>query len=380
MLTELVERYHISVVLCTATQPVLDGDDGFFRGFDRNAITDIIPIEASQKHFQDLKRVEYDLSGIHTNTKWSWLELTDRVNTHCSALVVLNTRKDAVKTIEHLGYSLTANLSTEPIVNRVEAAIKDSKILHLSTLLCGIHRQIVLDEVRSRLDNGRECILVSTQVVEAGVNLDFPVVYRALAPLDRIVQAAGRCNREGEMDELGKVFIFELEEGTLPPKGSEYAKATEKSRQILQQAVEGDLHNPQIFNSYGNALYKLEVADKYGIQAMREEFYFESVAHKFKLIEDDTYPVVISYYDERVQELLEKIKRRGLYASDYRELQPYTVNLRAFEFRKHRQSIEQPITGVNFYIWTGSYDPILGIPIISDPSDVYLLDAEDCVI
>jgi CRISPR-associated endonuclease/helicase Cas3 len=379
MLTELVERYHVSVVLCTATQPVLTGDDGFFQGFDRDAMTDIISIEQSQEHFHQLKRVEYQLSAIHTNTQWSWTELIDRVNRHKSALLVLNTRKDALKAIECYGYSVTTNLSLESIAERVSIAIKNSKILHLSTLLCGIHRQLVLDEVRSRLEHDRECILVSTQVVEAGVDLDFPVVYRALGPLDRIVQAAGRCNREGKMS-MGEVFVFELEEGTLPPKGSEYAKATNKTRQILEQSQAADLHQSQIFNSYGNELYKLESADKHGIQAMRAEHYFESVADKFKLIDDDTYPVVI-IYDYKVQELLNKIEQRGLFSSDYRELQPYTVSIRGFEFRKHQRSnsIEQPIVGVNFYIWKGNYDPIVGIPISSDPSDVYLLKPEDSV-
>jgi CRISPR-associated endonuclease/helicase Cas3 len=179
---------------------------------------------------------------------------------------------------------------------------------------------------------------------------------------------------------LGEVFVFELTEGTLPPKGSEYAKATEKARQFLEQAQEDDLHQPQIFTSYGNELCKLECHDKYGIQEMRKNHYFESVADKFKLIDDDTYPVVI-VYDRKVQELLNKIKHRGLFTSDYRELQPYTVSIRAFEFRKHQKSkaIEQPIAGVNFYIWTGNYHPIVGIPITSDPSDVYLLKGEDSV-
>ena len=380
MLKELVERYHVSVVLCTATQPVLTGDDGYFRGFDRDSITDIIPVATSQEHFQKLKRVKYNLSAIKNHLKWSWQELIAKLKPHPSALVILNTRKDALTVLETLGCLPDLNLPTEPIEDRVKVAIKKSRILHLSTLLCGAHRQLVLDEVRLRLnpEKPQACTLISTQVVEAGVDLDFPVVYRALCPLDRIVQAAGRCNREGNMEEPGQVWVFELEEGTLPPKGSEYAKATEKTRQKLEQYSEEELHNPEIFTSYGNDLYKLESADKHKIQEDRANQYFETVASKFKLIEDETYPIVIPYNDE-VQKLLRQIEYRGLFSGDYKELQPYTISIRQYEFRKHSKFITQPIAGVNFYVWIGSYDPILGVPLIGDPSDVYLLKGEDSV-
>lgn len=382
MLGELVERYQVSVVLCTATQPVLEGQNGYFQGFKPDSIVDIIPVAKSLEHFDRLKRVEYDLSAIKTNTKWSWQELIDRLNTHSSALVVLNTRKDALKVIDTLDCLSSEIFEKTIIEEKVKAALKDSRILHLSTLLCGAHRQLVLEEVRSRLDpkNNQDCILVSTQVVEAGVDLDFATVYRVLGPLDRIVQAAGRCNREGNMDKLGQVFVFELEEGNMPPKGSEYAKATGKAQQFLQQAQSEDLHQPQIFTSYGNTLYQLESADKHQIQDDRENCLFETVASKFKLIDDDTYPVVVCFND-KVEKLINQIKRRGLFTSDYRELQPYTISIRQFEFRKHHKtSIEQPIAGVEFYIWTGTYDPIKGLPILEDPSDSFLLKGEDSVV
>jgi CRISPR-associated endonuclease/helicase Cas3 len=379
MLEELIERYHVTVVLCTATQPVLEGLNGYFQGFKPDSIVDIIPVAKSLEHFAKLKRVEYDLSAIKTHTKWSWQELIDRLNTHASALVVLNTRKDAIKVIDTLGILPDRDFEGAAIEEKVKAALKDSQVLHLSTLLCGAHRQLVLAEVRSRLASKQDCILVSTQVVEAGVDLDFPTVYRVLGPLDRIVQAAGRCNREGNMDGLGQVFVFELAEGSMPPKGSEYAKATGKTQQILQQAQSEDLHQPQIFTSYGNALYQLESADKHEIQADRENCLFETVASKFKLIDDDTYPVVVSF-NNTVSKLLAQIKRRGLFTSDYRDLQPYTISIRQFEFRKHHKtSIEQPIAGVAFYIWTGTYDPIKGLPILGDPSDSFLLKGEDSV-
>jgi CRISPR-associated endonuclease/helicase Cas3 len=378
MLEELVERYHVSVLLCTATQPVLEGNDGYFQGFKQDSIVDIIPVAKSLEHFAKLKRVEYDLSAIKTNNKWAWQELIDRLRSHESALVILNTRKDALKVIDTLSLPGEDFLAGN-IEERIKTTIKGSQVLHLSTLLCGAHRQMVLEEVRSRLESKQDCILVSTQVVEAGVDLDFPTVYRVLGPLDRIIQAAGRCNREGNMDKLGQVFVFELEEGSMPPKGSEYAKATGITQRILQQAQEDNLHQPQIFTSYGNNLYQLESADKHQIQQDRENCLFETVGRKFKLIDDDTYPVVINF-NNKVDKLLNQIKRRGLFTSDYRDLQPYTISIRSFEFRRHRKTaIEQPIAGIEFYIWTGTYDPIKGLPIFGDPSDSFILKGEDSV-
>ncbi len=380
MLQELVKRYHVSVVLCTATQPVLEGNNGYFQGFDSSLIYDVIPREDVTEHFKQLRRVTYNLSSIQTKTRWSWTDLASKLSTHEQALVVLNTRKDALRVLDALHVQTPDTLDSSWIEDKVNLTLQHCPILHLSTLLCGAHRQTVLDEIRDRLRQNKHCLLVSTQVVEAGVDLDFPAVYRALGPLDRIVQAAGRCNREGRLEVdgvkfAGQVTVFELEEGSIPKKGSEYAKATEITNSLLQQATAEDLHDPTIFQAYGRSLYQIEHPDKHKIQDDRAEQNYRKVSEKFKLIEDETIPVVIRY-NQAVQELLDEIRDRGLLSSDHRALQPYVVSLRQWEFQKHRNSILewQP----NFYVWDHdkSYDPIRGLPLMGDPSDAILLPVE----
>jgi CRISPR-associated endonuclease/helicase Cas3 len=158
----------------------------YLEGFEN--IQNIIEPQQAQKHFRDLSRVNYEIP----DKSWAEVAADVRVHRHEQVLLILNTRKDALE--------LLATLS-------VGDSEDDERLFHLSTLLCGAHRRKVLEEVRSRLKKKLPCWLVSTQVVEAGVDLDFPAVYRALGPLDRIVQAAGRCNREGN-EAKGRVVVF----------------------------------------------------------------------------------------------------------------------------------------------------------------------------
>ena len=244
-------------------------------------------------------------------------------------------------------------------------------MFHLSTLLCGQHRREVLETVRDRLKNKQPCYLVSTQVVEAGVDLDFPLVYRAIAPLDRIVQAAGRCNREGKLDK-GEVIIFNPQDGKVPPE--EYETAVGETTKLLQRK-NIDLHDPDIFTEYFQCLYQDLDTDKKKIQKDRQGFDYPKVAEKFKLIPDDTTPVVIDYQN-RASEIIQKIRKRGLRSQDLRDLQPYLVNLRSNEFKQTEALREQIAEGI--WLWQGTYDKHLkGIaigkePILYDPADLFL--------
>lgn len=361
VLEELVVRYRVTVVLCTATQPALEGESPYFKGFESGAVKDIVPPEQAKQHFSALQRVNYE---PQTGGIWScsWVELAEAVQGNSQALVVLNTRKDALNVLDALGVETAEFLSLATPKDEVQAALKSSRVLHLSTLLCGAHRREVLKEIRQRLEKGESCLLISTQVVEAGVDVDFPVVYRALGPLDRIVQAAGRCNREGKIVGKGRVVIFEPEKGRVP-KG-EYRKAVDTTRRLLQESSL-NLHDPTIFEEYFQSLYQIELSDKHGIQEWREKLNYPEVAARFKLIEDDTVPVVIRY-DYEVDEILEQIRRRGLWSSDHRKLQPYVVNLPHYEFRKAETRRE---VAPHLWVWEGIYDLVCGIPIGQDPGD-----------
>jgi CRISPR-associated endonuclease/helicase Cas3 len=363
VLKELVDRYNVAVVLCTATQPALEGSTPYFKdGFPEDSVRDIIPEKIAVKHFRALKRVVYEIP--QQGDSWIWEQLVTDMASSQSSLVVLNTRRDAIAVLNAL--DVPNGYNAEPIEPRVVASLRESEVLHLSTLLCGKHRRVVLEEVRRRLKDGEACQLISTQVVEAGVDLDFPVVYRAMGPLDRIVQAAGRCNRNGIL-ESGRVVIFEPAEGSRVPSG-EYSKAIQRARELLQadNFVETMLHEPELFEKYFRSLYPLIAGEKgdldsKGIQPLRHDWSFRDVGEKFRLIEDGTMPIVIQY-DEAVRSRLNDIARRGIWSEDRAFLQPYIINLpsRLFHKLKYKEEVNP---GLDLWKWTSNYDPIRGFPL-----------------
>jgi CRISPR-associated endonuclease/helicase Cas3 len=347
VLQELCKQYKVSVVLCTATQPAFEGDSPYFKGFPAGSVRDIVPVTMAKQHFATLSRVNYSIPP----EAWSWQDVAQDVQHHDQALVVLNTRKDALN-----------------VLAEIAAPEKDS-VFHLSTLLCGQHRREVLRTVRDHLKNRQPCILVSTQVVEAGVDLDFPAVYRAIGPLDRIVQAAGRCNREGKLAAKGQVIIFTPQDGKIPP--GEYRKAVDETARLLnRENLSWD--DPEIFEEYFRRLYQGLETDAQEIQKYRAVLDYPEVAARFKLIPDDTTPVAIEY-DDRARALINKIRRRGLKAGDLQALQPYLISLRNREFGQTEELRELIAPGI--WLWQGNYNPLKGIAIgdqaiIRDPADL----------
>jgi len=349
-LRELCTNYGATVVLSTATQPAFDS----VKIFKDLPAYDIVPDAA--RYFTALSRVRYEW---RTEQPTHWSEIADMLSAEKQALVVVNTKGDALTLLDALG--------------------DDPVVLHLSTLLCGAHRRDVIAEIKRRLKNGEPCRLVSTQVIEAGVDLDFPLVLRALGPLDRIIQAAGRCNREGKLPEKGRVIVFLSEEGRMPP--GVYRASTQITSSLIK-AGPLNLDDPRAVGIYFQRLYHTFKdphghLDKKGIQALRQDWNFAEVAQRMRLIEEDTEDVIVPYGDANaratVQAAIAELRRQeGSARGALRRLQPYLVSVRTKAAEAYRRQgwIEPvlPESKLALGIWRGVYDATRGLIADDDRS------------
>ncbi len=340
-LRELCAHYGATVVLSTATQPAFD----VVPAFAGVRATEIVP--EHENHFEALKRVQFDW---HTGVPHTWEQVGGWVRAEPAALAIVNTKRHAAELL---------------------SALEDPDALHLSTSLCGAHRLETLAEIRSRLRNGLPCRVVSTQVVEAGVDLDFPAVFRSLGPLDSIVQAAGRCNREGLMPEPGKVVVFRPADDAMPP--GVYRTGADLA-QLVANVPGFDAGDPAAIRRYSSLLLGGGIdPDQRGIQKLRADFDFPEVARLFRMIDDDTYDAVVEYPAHAVAEiggLVDRLRRHDPHVRQIlRRLRPHTVSLRRREAEHlvREGMIREILPG--FGQWHGRYDPVLGL-VAADPEFV----------
>lgn len=325
---QMSKDYGVSFVFSSATQPAFRRQFNLVNGFQPDEIREIV--SDPQIIFKNLQRVKYK---FRIESEVSLETIAEEIANENKALAVVNTRKEAFELFE-----------------AVERIARED-CFHLSSAMCPEHRSDVLKEINQRLADDRPCRLISTQVVEAGVDIDFPVVYRALGPLDSIVQAAGRCNREGRM-EYGTVYVYRPVEGKLPP--GVYRLATARTNEILSDADENRLAtDPEIFANYFSLLYRDQNTGQ-EIEDHRLRFNFETVARLSKVIPDEGTPVVVPYKGESgaamaiVNEIRERRDPRSFSRNDLRMLQRFMVNLRIddFSFFKSR-GLAKPIFGLN---------------------------------
>lgn len=296
---ELLRNYECTLVLCTATQPSLDG---LFT--DGTEITELCP--RMEQQFDFFKRVTVQKIGkIEEERLVSLLEKENQ------ALCILNTKKNAQK---------------------VYQLMSGDGVYHLSTSMYPTHRKCILKTVKERLKAGKKCVLVATSLVEAGVDLDFQTVYRQQAGIDSMIQAAGRCNREGKRKaEESMVYIFSMDGSKVP--GQELQIQT--ARQIMERYE--DISSLEAIHDYFRYLYHHtgEGLDKKRIleQFKKKRFSFCTVGKIFRLIEEDTVSVFVAK-EEAAQELLEEINSKGFSKKRMREAGKYIVNLYENDFNK----------------------------------------------
>lgn len=344
-LKQLRDFYNCSIVLSTATLPALSARPGFDQG-----LPEVKPIiEENQTLSKALQRVE-----IHWPDKPDPLgleELATELNDYNQVLCVVNKRKDARELAEMLEQKT------------------DEPVFHLSALMCPAHRLSIIEQIRQTLQQNEQiCRVISTQLIEAGVDLDFPVVYRAMAGLDSIIQAAGRCNREGKI-RRGKVVVFKST--SKPPPGVP-AKAVDIMKGMLREFdTQLDPDDPEINEHYFKKLYFNSHKDVKNIQANRREFNFATVGRDFKLIEDGyTFPVIVPWKDaeNRLARLREAISYDLPFKDHLRALQPYTVNIYQHSFKKLNQAgaLEEIVEGIfalsntHKYLYDSKFGLVMG--------------------
>ena len=359
---DLEEHFRTSFVFSTATQPAFAQSTSLPNGFAPNEVQEIA--SRPGELFRRLKRVEYDIRSVPTD----WSKLASEWDSEPQALGVVNTRRDAAK-----WWELLRQRSLEGV-------------LHLSSAMCADHRSEVLKQAKRCLGNGDPCRLVATQVVEAGVDIDFPVVYRALGPLDSIVQAAGRCNREGRQ-KMGRVVVFRPTDGKLP--SGVYRVATDIAARLLDElsaAPSGDLSvDPGLFSRYFTELFQYVPTDhqrgrECSIQEDREALRFREVARKAKVITDDTQPVIAPRTKalEKVAEIRLRAQTIGrrFDRQDLRSLQRFMVNLHMRDFQKlDTMGLLRPLLpGMELSVLNeAAYHVHLGVVIDQRPSEDFLL-------
>ena len=303
---ELARNWRSSIVLCTATQPALQARQGFNRGLDR--VREIAP--NPKRLYDHLRRTRIRHAGELDDA-----QLKERLLRARQVLCIVNTRRHARELFEAL---------------RVTPGS-----FHLTTAMCARHRHEVLGEIRERLRGGHPVRLVATSLIEAGVDVDFETVFRAETGLESIIQAAGRCNREGR-SETGNVYVFEPAPAPGRAPGPELAQFASVARSVLRRHE--DPQSLAAVTDYFREVYWIKgpELDAHRILARLNErrasldFPFETIAHQFRLISSDMVPVIVRYAgrsskDRIVERLLEELRRVERPGRIARRLQRYLV-------------------------------------------------------
>jgi len=350
-LQELASSYGCSIVLCSATMPAVTQCADFPIGLApvQEIVSHPIALERS------MRRVEIKRVGPLTDDA-----LLDRVSLHRQALIVVNTRPHAA---------------------RLFRALKGREVpcIHLSGLMCPEHRTKVVADVKRRLHADEQCLVVSTQVVEAGVDIDFPIVFRAMAGLDSLIQAAGRCNREGRRS-TSPVLVFDTDERA----PGEIGQGALVAAQVLEEGVDPvDLHTIERYfqllhwdrkeewdGGVGPDGRSVRITDDLLSPA---RLALRQAARAYRIVEDDgqSVPVVVPYGPDGTAVCEDLRKPRPGDHSLTRLAQRFTVNARKWHVDKALETgiCEQTEGGIVMLREPKRYDSELGLVLLEASAD-----------
>ena len=331
--------FGISVLFTTASQPVLSGliegcnPQAAFQGIDN--ITEIIPKEYVLH--ERLRRVRLDID----NTGSTYDEIANRLLRHDRVLCIVNTRNDAREIFERLP--------------------KEGLTIHLSRMMCPRHVSKAIQEIKQALSDNSETVIrvVATQLIEAGVDIDFPVVYRQEAGLDSILQAAGRCNRAGKLD-IATTYVF-----CLSVEHKLYGSIIDANNARLNMINVNDWFAPEAMTEYFKQLYcRKETFDKKDLKTLLykpTEMCFAEATKEFRLIEETGKTVYVNMDDSL--ELVERLKSDGITYSLMKQLSQYSVSIHERDFQKLLSygAIEEVIEGIYVVNDRAQYDTNIGL-------------------
>lgn len=311
-ISELIYNYHCTAVLCTATQPALME---YFPKEISESMQELCPDVKGQYEF--FKRTQVENKG-----EIAECDLIDFIKMQNQILCILNRRKSVRSVYEQLK----------------EQHVSD--VFHLSTWMYPEHRKRVLKQIRESLSKKQPCRVVATSLIEAGVDVDFPTVWRELAGIDSIIQAAGRCNREGKLAwNQCKTTFFTIKGETSASLSSGIKQPISVAEQIVRKYE--DIAEHKAIQEYFRRLYKFkgDGLDKKDIVANFEDgvrtmsFPFETIAKAFRLIEEDTKTVLIPL-EEKAQKIAQSLQSGGYSRQLMRDAGHYCVNVYAKDYQE----------------------------------------------
>ena len=349
--SELVENYGVTAVLCSATQPILH------KYIYSNM--KIFEISKSPAELADqLKRVDFRFSGKKSDD-----EIIDEISKLESVLVIVNSRRHAFE-----------------LYKTVTEKIGKDNVFYLSTLITPVHRSEKIAKIKECLREKIPVKVISTSIVECGIDIDFPVVYRSIAGIDSIIQAGGRANREGKLQnldgtpKLGEVIVFEPcgDNGRIHRSlkltvdiGKEIIKVLgDKAFEL--EGIEKYFAELYFTREIKGTLDEHEILSEFNVYDQEIEMNFENAANKFKLIEDNTRGIVIKC-DDISAELIAKLRTGDKIRDTVRALQRYSISVYEHEFNHFKKNNHiAPINGINVLITDKYYSKKLGLDIFTD--------------